>query len=64
MCIRDSFWKADGARAESLMGASAASLTMARVDTGHPLTVFAKKGNWPYAVQAAVRATSACAATT
>eukprot|EP00969_Alexandrium_andersonii_P359802 15453980-Alexandrium_andersonii.AAC.1 len=55
------FWKADGTRAESLMGASAASLTMVHVDTGYPLTVFVKKkGCWPYAVQAAVRYLSMC----
>eukprot|EP00969_Alexandrium_andersonii_P082480 3635706-Alexandrium_andersonii.AAC.1 len=34
---------------------------MARVDTGCTVTVFvAKKGNWPYAAQAAVRFLSMC----
>eukprot|EP00969_Alexandrium_andersonii_P029066 1268079-Alexandrium_andersonii.AAC.1 len=55
------FWKADGTRAENLMGASAASLTMVHVDTGYPLTVLvAKEGSWPYVVQAAVRYLSMC----
>eukprot|EP00969_Alexandrium_andersonii_P017548 767668-Alexandrium_andersonii.AAC.1 len=42
------------------MGATAASLTMVHVNTGYPLTVFVKKGNWPYVVQAAVRYLSMC----
>eukprot|EP00969_Alexandrium_andersonii_P358724 15451623-Alexandrium_andersonii.AAC.1 len=48
-------------QAENVMDASAVSLIMVHVNTGYPLTVLVKKmGNWPYAVQAAVRYLSVC----